>query len=95
VSLDTNGDFVVVWDSRGSSGTDSSHYSIQGQRFASNGSTIGRQFQVNNYTPVFQIRPSVSSEANGDFVVVWDSTGSRGTDSSGRSIQKANGILVP
>jgi hypothetical protein len=32
VSLDAAGDFVVVWQSDGSSGTDSSGYSIQGQR---------------------------------------------------------------
>ena len=45
-----DGDFVVVWESNGSSGTDTSSWSIQGQRYASNGSTLGAQFQVNTYT---------------------------------------------
>ncbi len=29
----TDGDFVVVWQSAGSSGSDSSSFSVQGQRF--------------------------------------------------------------
>src|SRR5262245_22387589 len=50
VAAESNGDFVVVWMSAGSSGTDTSGVSIHGQRYASNGSTLGAQFQVNTYT---------------------------------------------
>ena len=80
------GDFVVVWSSLGSAGTDPSG-SIQGQRYASNGSMQGAQFQVNTYTTSSQGIPSVAADADGDFVVVWQSYGSSGTDTSYASIQ--------
>jgi hypothetical protein len=86
VAVDTDGDFVVVWRSTGSFGTDTS-ISVQGQRHASNGTALGGQFQVNTYTSSNQLGPSVAADADGDFVVVWDSSGSSGTDSSGRSVQ--------
>ena len=87
VAADADGDFVVVWESDGSSGTDTSGYSIQGQRYASDGSTQGAQFQVNTYTTSDQDAPSVAADADGDFVVVWESNGSSGTDTSAYSIQ--------
>ena len=34
MALDGSGGFVVVWDSNGSSGTDTSYLSVQGQRYA-------------------------------------------------------------
>ncbi len=87
VSMDADGDFVAVWVSSGSSGTDSSQESIQGQRYASGGSTVGAEFQVNTFITGVQDRPMVSREDNGDFVVVWQSGGSSGTDTSNLSIQ--------
>jgi len=87
VAADADGDFVVVWTSRGSSGTDTHSFSIQGQRYASNGSAQGAQFQVNTYTTASQSVPAVAADADGDFVVVWNSIGSPGTDTSGFSIQ--------
>ena len=33
VSLDADGDFVVVWFSDGSAGSDTHDYSVQGQRY--------------------------------------------------------------
>jgi hypothetical protein len=87
VAVDADGDFVVVWESNGSDGTDSSYRSVQGQRYASDGTAQGMEFQVNTYTSQSQIHASVSASPNGDFVVVWDSNGSDGTDSNYRSIQ--------
>ena len=87
VGMDADGDFVVVWSSFGSAGTDSSFWSVQGQRYASDGSTVGAEFQVNTYTTSAQVDPSVDVDADGDFVVVWGSAGSGGTDSFGDSIQ--------
>jgi len=86
VAVAPAGNFVVAWDSFGSFSTDHSSYSIQGQRFASDGSTQGTQLQVNTYTTNFQGIPSVTSAADGDFVVVWHSGGSSGTDTSSASI---------
>lgn len=42
-------DFVVVWESFGSAGSDSSGSSIQGQRFGSDGNALGLEFQVNTF----------------------------------------------
>src|SRR5262245_39803235 len=53
VAADADGDFVVVWDvwdGIGSAGTDTSAQSVQGQRYASDGTPQGGQFQVNTYT---------------------------------------------
>jgi hypothetical protein len=87
VSAEADGGFVVVWTSNGSSGTDTSEVSIQGQRYASNGSAEGAQFQVNSYTTSYQLYPSVATGADGGFVVVWWSVGSSGTDTDSYSIQ--------
>ena len=87
VSRDADGDFVVVWSSGGSSGSDTTGYSIQGQRYAADGVALGGQFQVNTLTPGGQFRPAVALAADGDFVVVWDSFSSNGGDTSGYSIQ--------
>ncbi len=87
VAMDADGDFVVVWQSRGSSSDDDWGYSIQGQRFYSDGNPAGNQFQVNSYTSGDQERPAVGMSADGGFVVVWDSDRSGGTDNSDLSIQ--------
>ena len=87
VAADADGDFVVVWGSQGSPGTDPDFRSVQGQRYASNGSPQGAQFQVNTYTTGYQYRPAIGADATRNFVVVWHSNGSSGTDTSGSSIQ--------
>jgi hypothetical protein len=87
VAAGPDGSFVAVWESEGSSGTDDAGTSIQGQRYASSGSAAGGEFQVNSYTPSYQRYPTVAVESDGDFVVVWQSDGSSGTDASGSSIQ--------
>ena len=87
VAVDADGDFVVVWISNGSSGTDTDVRSVQGQRYASNGSTQGAEFQINTNTTGDQFDAWVSVAPNGDFVVVWDGYGSTGTDTSVDSVQ--------
>lgn len=71
VAAGADGEFVVVWQSIGSSGGDTSNYSVQGQRFAANGLSVNDQFQVNTHTQFFQGAPRVASDQNGNFVVVW------------------------
>jgi len=87
VAADGAGGFVVVWQSGGSSGTDTSNYSIQGQRYTSAGTAVGAEFQVNTYTTSSQYLPAVGPDGAGGFVVVWQSFGSSGTDTSNYSIQ--------
>ncbi|MFC1853489.1 hypothetical protein ACFL27_25135 [candidate division CSSED10-310 bacterium] len=86
VSTESNGDFVVVWHSFGSN-NDTDGFSIKGQRFASNGSFLGSEFQVNTYTTGHQFNPEVSVDSDGDFVVAWDSYGSNYGDVSSTSVQ--------
>jgi len=90
VAVDSDGDFVVVWQSRGSfnlPAPDGSDASIQGRRYASDGVPRGPEFQVNAYTPAYELSPSVATEADGDFHVAWTSVGSLGPDTSGGSIE--------
>jgi hypothetical protein len=87
VAIDAEGDFVVVWDSDESDGDDSWENSIQGRLFSSNGDPTGPDFQVNSYTTGLQSDPEVGMNADGDFVVVWTSVGSEGSDPTGASIQ--------
>ena len=64
-----NGDFKIVWG--GESASDSS--GIVGRQFASDGSSIGDEFQINTVTGNFSVSPGVhiASQDNDDFVVVW------------------------
>ncbi len=87
VAVDSDGDFVVVWRSDGSSGPDNDSWSIQGQRYASDGAALGGEFQINTYTTSSQVHPSVVVDSEGDFVIVWSSDGSSGPDNDSWSIQ--------
>lgn len=87
VGAAADGRFVVVWESRGSSGSDTELMSIQGQRFAADATPQGGQFQVNSYTMGQQLLPAVALAPSGSFVTVWQSTGSNGDDTSETSIQ--------
>jgi hypothetical protein len=75
VAAAPDGRFVVVWQSATSPGDDSSDLSIQAQRFDATGAPVGAQFQVNTFTPSTQSLPDVAMNAEGDFVVVWQSFG--------------------
>jgi len=81
-----NGGFVVTWyDSSGTLG-DSDGYSIKAQLFSADGTKIGTEFLVNTETAGNQISPTITSLANGGFVVAWnDQSGTLG-DSDGWSI---------
>jgi hypothetical protein len=69
VSSDSVGNFVVVWVSP----QDGSNNGVFGQRYASSGAPLGPEFRVNTYTTsgATQARPSIASDALGNFVVVW------------------------
>jgi len=87
VAVEVNGNFAVVWQSAGSNGSDSYSNSVQGQRYDAAGNALGDQFQVNTYTTAWQQLPSVAEHPDGDFVVVWESMGSSGSDTGYTSIQ--------
>jgi hypothetical protein len=74
------GGFVVVWHSDLQDGYS---YGVFGQRFGSDGSSLGTEFQVNTYTYDSQQLPNVAAGTNGEFVVVWESYGYQDGDSYG------------
>ena len=86
VSSDAEGNFVVVWSRR--EGNDAEVFA---RRFASGGEALGGEFRVNSYTAFVQGSPSVSSDADGDFVVVWTSVrpGRQSTEESSASVTRA------
>ncbi len=56
---------------------------------------MGAELQVNTLTTSTQDDPSVGVESDGDFVVVWESSVSGGTDTASSSIQKTDPGFVP
>jgi len=62
-----DGGFVVAWSGEGQ-GDD---YGIYGQRYNSTGFPVSGEFRINNYTPHFQMFPSVTGLSDKGFVVVW------------------------
>ena len=86
VAMDSEGDFVIVWQSDGSGGTDPGA-SLQGQRFASDGSSVGGEFQVNEWTTGYDRLPDIAVDSTGRFVVVWSGPIALGTDDDGYSVQ--------
>ena len=64
VATDSQGNFVVVWTSYGSSGTDTDLSSIQAQRYDASGTPEGGQFQVNSYTTYYQSEPVVRQNSH-------------------------------
>ena len=64
-------EFLVVWDSLGSSGDDSIQRSIQGRRFDGSGAPLASEFQVNEGTGFSEFEPRVDGLSDGRFVVQW------------------------
>ena len=68
LASETNGDFVVVWDSEQQDG---SGKGVVGRRFTSAGAALGAEFLINLHVSGEQWAPSVAMDGDGDFVVVW------------------------
>src|SRR6185295_2885408 len=64
------GDFVVLWQSYDQDGDG---MGIFGQRYAGDGTRLGDEFQVNEFTTGSQVTPAVAVDGAGNFVVVWQS----------------------
>ena len=86
VDSDIDGNFVVVWQSATSVGTDSSGWSVQGREFLSDGTPVRGQSQINTYTIGGQEKPSIAWDPLGHWIAVWKSGGSPGDDNQGSSI---------
>lgn len=74
VAVFPEGDFVAVWDAPESG---DAGLGIVGRLFDSAGAPLGSELQVNTYTSGNQRRPAVAIDGDGQFVVVWDSSGAQ------------------
>jgi hypothetical protein len=83
VASESNGDFVVVWQSFRQDSAGDPHYGVFARRFTSDGTALATEFMVNTYTVNDQEYPRVASDADGDFLVVWQSTGQDSTGFGG------------
>lgn len=66
----SDGSFVIVGEI---SGQDGSGTGIFGQRYGSDGTPVGAEFQVNTTTANNQTLPSVAIRNDGSFIVAWGS----------------------
>ncbi|MCA9094757.1 MAG: hypothetical protein KDA68_14820, partial [Planctomycetaceae bacterium] len=91
IAMDALGDFVISWRSFGQDGQ---YNGIYAQRFDSAGVPQGSEFQVNTWTSLDQRYQSVGMDADGDFVIAWQSNLQ---DGSGYGIyaQRYNALGVP
>ncbi len=69
-AMDSNGNFVIAWDSFGQDGSDEGVYA---QQYDSVGIPLGSEFKVNTYTTDGQDLPSIAMDADGNFVIAWQS----------------------
>lgn len=67
-----NGGFVVVWVSQGQDGSEAGVY---GRLYDANGLAMAEEFQVNSKALYYQDLPSITSLADGDFLVTWAHNG--------------------
>jgi Bacterial Ig domain len=82
VAIDSEGDFVVAWESYGQGGTASSLATILAQRVNSGGTRIGpTQFLPSTQSGDNQSAPDVASNPNGNTIFVWQSKPSSTSDS--------------
>ncbi len=70
ICCDEEGNFVVVWESYTQDG---SNFGVFGQRFFSDGSFRGTEFQVNTYTSQSEMDAAICCTGTGEFVVSWES----------------------
>jgi hypothetical protein len=86
VAMTPLGEFIVVWSGYGAGG---GAPGIFARRFDSSGAPIGAQFQVNTYTSLTQQVPSVATDGDGNFLVVWSGDGDGSmTGVSGRAFSR-------
>ncbi len=71
VAIAPNGEYVVVWSSDQSSGSDGNGFGVRMQRFDAAGNPIGSERQVNETTTNNQYHATVAVDDSGRGVVAW------------------------
>ena len=82
ISSISNGNFMIVWQSKGQDTIGGSDYGIYGQSFTSSGAKIGNEFRVNSYIISDQLHPSIASLENDNYIVTCESNLQDGSYSS-------------
>ncbi|TJY62997.1 hypothetical protein E4T66_04600 [Sinimarinibacterium sp. CAU 1509] len=75
LACNTSGTCIVAWESFGQDGSLSGIYA---QRYSSDGSPLGDEFQVNSHTKNHQFAAEVAIAADGSFVIGWASNAQNG-----------------
>jgi Ca2+-binding RTX toxin-like protein len=75
-----SGGFVMTWTDNSATGVDTSGSGIKAQIYDANGNPAGSEFLVNTQTLNAQEASSVTSLANGGFVVTWTDNSATGPD---------------
>ncbi|MFN0194180.1 MAG: beta strand repeat-containing protein [Aestuariivirga sp.] len=76
-----NGQFVVVWTDKSTTGGDMSFDAVRMQVFNSAGGKVGAEFLVNSTATTFEQRnPAVTVLLDGRFVVTWEDNSQSGAD---------------
>jgi hypothetical protein len=79
VAMDDDGDFLIAWQSR----QDGSSQGVFGQRYASSGSRVGGELQINVWITSDQRFPKVAVDATGHFLASWQSREGQDGDEGG------------
>ena len=88
VAMDGDGDFVVTWSSNKNDPNDlTTSWDVYAERFDAKGNKLLTSidggntyvFQVNSYTPDIQRHSAIAMDAQGDFVITWQSMGEDGS----------------
>ncbi len=74
---ESDGDFVLAWDSRGQDGS-AADFGVIARRFSSAGAPLEDEFVVNSHTENSQQVPSVAVATGVGFVIAWQSYGPPG-----------------
>lgn len=82
-----NGRFVIAWTDGSLVGADQSSYAVRAQVFNADGSTFGREFQVNTRATSAQWKVGLEALSDGRFVAVWDDFSQSGADTSAYAIR--------
>ncbi|MEM9273106.1 MAG: hypothetical protein AAGA80_09110 [Cyanobacteria bacterium P01_F01_bin.143] len=87
VAIDSDGDFIITWESAGSQ--DGDGFGVFARLYNADGTTNGTEFQVNTFTTDSQNKPEIAIDGDGDFIITWVSNGQDG-DRGGIYAQRYN-----
>ncbi|MGH6770050.1 MAG: beta strand repeat-containing protein [Xanthobacteraceae bacterium] len=82
-----DGRFVVAWADESASGGDTSSFAVRAQVFNTDGTPSGTELLVNTTTTNIQDSPTITSLADGRFVVVWEDASASGGDTSSNAVR--------